>query len=225
METHKVHVYVGTGGDHQDEFLRGDRPRDLLRNSILTPSLGAAIMNAKYVNSLPLYRTWQEFSRNGVNISRQVMAGWIIRCCERYLAPMYASLKERLLEYPVTQSDETPVEVIRDGRGAGSTSYMWVHRSGEMYREKPVVLYEYQKTRNSSHPKEFYKNYKGILVTDGLEQYHKIERELPGLRNANCWAPCQARLRVRGKSPWKKQSRSGAPVGSVPGAGKDQHDL
>ncbi len=188
VETHKVHVYVGTGGDHQDEFLRGDRPRDLLRNSILTPSLGAAIMNAKYVNSLPLYRTWQEFSRNGVNISRQVMAGWIIRCCERYLAPMYASLKERLLEYPVTQSDETPVEVIRDGRGAGRTSYMWVHRSGEMYREKPVVLYEYQKTRNSSHPKEFYKNYKGILVTDGLEQYHKIERELPGLRNANCWA-------------------------------------
>ena len=94
-----------------------------------------------------------------------------------------------------------------------------------MYREKPVVLYEYQKTRNSSHPKEFYKNYKGILVTDGLEQYHKIERELPGLRNANCWASCQARLRVRGKSPWKKQSRSGAPVGSVPGAGKDQHDL
>ena len=74
-------------------------------------------MNAKYVNSLPLYRTWQEFSRNGVNISRQVMAGWIIRCCERYLAPMYASLKERLLEYPVTQSDETPVEVIRTGCG------------------------------------------------------------------------------------------------------------
>ena len=65
---------------------------------------------------------------------------------------------------------------------------MWVHRSGELYREKPVVLYEYQKTRNSSHPKEFYKDHQGILVTDGLEQYHKIERELPGLRNANCWA-------------------------------------
>lgn len=93
-----------------------------------------------------------------------------------------------------------------------------------MNRERPVVLYEYQKTRNSSHPKEFYKDYKGILVTDGLEQYHKIERELLGLRNANCWA-CQARLRGRGKSPWKKQFRSGAPVGNVPDAGKDQHDL
>ena len=93
VETHKVHEYVGTDGEHQDEFFRGDRPKDLLRNSILTPSLGAAIMNAKYVNSLPLYRIEQEFSRNGVNISRQVMAGWIIRCCEKYLAPMYGCLK------------------------------------------------------------------------------------------------------------------------------------
>ena len=31
VEVHTVEVYVGTGGDHQDEFLRGKRPRDLLR--------------------------------------------------------------------------------------------------------------------------------------------------------------------------------------------------
>ena len=49
-----------------------------------------------------------------------------------------------------------------------------MHRSGELYTEQPIVLYEYQKTRHSDHPKEFYKNYNGILVTDGLEQYHKI---------------------------------------------------
>lgn len=37
VEIHTVEVYVGTDGDHQDEFLRGNRPRDLLRNSIVTP--------------------------------------------------------------------------------------------------------------------------------------------------------------------------------------------
>lgn len=188
VEKHKVHVYVGTDGERQDEFLRGDRPKDLLRNSILTPSLGAAIGNAKYVNSLPLYRIEQEFLRNGVTISRQTMADWIIKCAQRYLQPLYEYLRIKLLEYPVAQADETPVEVIRDGRSAGSKSYMWVHRSCELYQEKPLVLYEYQKTRNSMHPKEFYKDYQGILVTDGLEQYHKLERELPGVRNANCWA-------------------------------------
>ena len=43
VERHKVDVAVGTRGDHQDEFLRGDRPKDLLRASLVTPSLEADI--------------------------------------------------------------------------------------------------------------------------------------------------------------------------------------
>ena len=148
VENHKVHVYVGTDSDHQDEFLGGDRPKDLLHNSILTPSLGAAIINAKYVNLPPLYRIKQEFQRNGVNLSRQTMANWVIRCSKRYLSPLYDYLRIKLLEYHVSQADEIPVEVIHDGRSAGSKSYMLVHRSKEMYTDRTNVLYEYQKTRN-----------------------------------------------------------------------------
>ena len=82
VEVHTVEVYVGTGGEHQDEFLRADRPKYLLRNSIVTPSLEAAVINAKYVNALPLYRIEQEFARNGVNLSRQTMSNWTISCAE-----------------------------------------------------------------------------------------------------------------------------------------------
>lgn len=188
VEIHTVEVYVGTDGNHQDEFLRGDRPADLLRNSIVTPSLEAAVMNAKYVNSIPLYRIEQEFQRNGINISRQTMANWTILCADRYLKPLYDRLHTELIKYHVSQSDETPVKVHRDGRPAGSQSYMWVHRSGEFYKERPIVLYEYQKTRHHDHPKEFYKDFQGILVTDGLQQYHLIEQEISGLTSANCWA-------------------------------------
>ena len=67
-------MYVETDGDPQDEFKRGDRPKDLLRNSIVTPSLFASILNVEYVNSSALHRIEQEFERNGVNISRQTMA-------------------------------------------------------------------------------------------------------------------------------------------------------
>ncbi len=187
-EMHTVEVYVGTGGDHQDEFLRGDRPKDLLRNSIVTPSLAAAILNGKYVNSLPLYRIEQELARNDIRISRQTMANWVIAITNRYLVPLYVILKEVLLGYHVCQADETPVQVIHDGRPAGSKSYMWVHRSGEFYRDRPVVLYEYQRTRHHDHPKEWYRDFRGILLTDGLQQYHMLEKELPGLISANCWA-------------------------------------
>lgn len=52
----------------------------------------------------------------------------------------------------------------------------------------PVIVYEYQKTRHSDHPKAYYRDFSGVLVTDGLEQYHKLGRDLEGITNANCMA-------------------------------------
>ena len=46
-------------------------------------------MNGKYVNAVPLYRLEQEFSRYGLNITRQNMANWMIRLGESYLAILY----------------------------------------------------------------------------------------------------------------------------------------
>lgn len=40
---------------------------------------------------------------------------------------------------------------------------------------KPIVLYDYQKTRKLDHPREFLKDFKGIVVTDGYQFYHSIE--------------------------------------------------
>ncbi len=188
VEVHTVKVYVGTGGDHQDEFIRGDRPKALLRNSIATPSLVSAVFNGKFVNSLPYERMEQEFKRNGVNITKQNMADWTINISNKYFKSFCERMRYHLLLYDVTQSDETPCQVINDGRNPGSKSYMWVHRSGELYRDKKIVLYEYQKGRDHHIPLEYYKDFSGVLVTDGLSQYHLVDKKLEGIRNANCWA-------------------------------------
>ena len=196
VEDHTVEVAVGTKGDHQDEFLRGDRPKDLLRNSIVTPSLMAAIMNAKYVNAVPLYRLENEFRYNGLNIPRQNMANWVIRCAEKYLPPLISLMKKELLSWDVTQCDETTVQVINDNDpddpmdqkgNPGHKNYMWIHHSCEFNHERPVILYEYQRGRGHEIPLGYYKGYTGILLTDGLQQYHMLEN-LIGLTNANCWA-------------------------------------
>ena len=186
-EKHIVKVYVGTDGLHQDEFLRGDHPATLFRGSIATPSLEAAIINTKYVNCNPLDRISREFQTNGLNLSKQTMSNWTVWSAERYFLPVYNLMKQQQLAAHVNQSDETPVEVIHDGRSAGSQSYMWVHITGELSPVPKIIVYEYQKTRHSDHPKEYYKDFKGILMTDGLSQYHKTARELDGLTNANCF--------------------------------------
>ena len=187
VEKHTVEVYVGTDGIHQDEFVRGDRPKDLIRNSIVTPSLGAAILNGKYVNSIPLYRIEQEFDRNDLNISRQTMANWVISF-DDYFEPLWQRMKYHLKLLPVMQADETPVLVLNNGEPQRSKCYMWLYRSGEYHSERRIILYEYQVSRDHKHPREFLANYKGFLVTDGLQQYHLVEQEIEGLTNANCWA-------------------------------------
>ena len=187
-EKHVVKVYVGTDGLHQDEFLRGDHPATLFKGSIATPSLEAAVINAKYVNSNPLDRIARDFQANGLNLSKQTMSNWTVWSAERYFLPLYEWMKKRQLKAHVNQCDETPLEVIHDGRPAGSKSYMWVHLTGELSPVPKIIIYEYQKTRHSDHPKEYYKDFTGFLMTDGLEQYHKLERDLEGVTNANCMA-------------------------------------
>ena len=84
--------------------------------------------------------------------------------------------------------------VNKDGRDAGSKSYMWVYRTGKMYKDRPIVIYDYQRTRKSDHPREFLKDFKGICVTDGYQVYHSIEKERDDLTIAGCWAHARRRF-------------------------------
>lgn len=133
VEEHHIVIYS----------VRAPHPRNLLRGSLVSPSLTAAIINGKYVNAVPLYRLEKEFERYGLSIPRQNMANWMIRLGEGYLGIMYDYRHSLLYEYHVIQADETPVLVNKDGRPAGSQSWMWVYRSGFMQQERQIILYEY----------------------------------------------------------------------------------
>ena len=183
VEEHHVRVYAGK---KEDKIVKAIRPKSLLRNSVATPSLVASIMNAKYVNGLPLHRIAQEFKRNEVNISKQVMANWMIRCSERYLNPVFMRMHELLLSSDVIQQDETPVKVSKDGRPANSNSYMWVYRTGKYHKEAPMVLYDYQKTRKTENPERFLKGFHGICVSDAYSVYESMDKNHSEITFAFC---------------------------------------
>jgi transposase len=186
FEVIEHHVAVYAGSDNET-MVRAARPADLMRNCVATPSLVAGILNYKYVNAQPIARLSKEFENHDVRISSQNMCNWTIKCAERYISRLYERLRKELYSYHVIHADETPVLVNKDGRPAGSKSYMWVYRSGAL-EEHPFVLYDYQKTRKSDHPREFLKDFKGYCITDGYEVYHTIDRERDDLTFAGCWA-------------------------------------
>ena len=172
-------------------------------------------MNAKYVNAIPINRMAEEFKRNDVNISRQVMANWTIQCSEKYLSILYDELHKELFNSKVLQADETPVLVRKDGRPAGSKSYLWVYRTAKMYNADPIVIYEYQKTRKIDHPREFLKGYAGTVVTDGYQVYHSIADEREDLIIAGCWS--HARRKFADFFAWINENKGSVPAKSATG--------
>ena len=194
FEVKEYHICVYVSADGK-KFAKAKRPQaDLFRNSIATPSLLAGILNYKYVNALPVHRLAQDFKRSEVNISPQVMCNWVIKSSEIYFSLVYDWMKDVLLKQPVVQADETTLKVNRDGRKAGSSSYMWVYITGEHDDSgKKIVLYDYCRTRSTEHLREFLSSYKGILVSDGYQSYHTFSKE-QSLTSAGCWTHSRRRF-------------------------------
>ena len=184
---HHVAVYAARKND-VDTIVRADRPVDLLRNSIATPSLVAAIMNAKYTNAIPLYRIAQDFEQNDMILGRTTMANWVIRCSERYLSLVYERLQIHLRSQTIIQADETTCQVTKDGRPSDAKSYMFVYRTSEYCKEKPVILYQYGKTRSKSNIQKFLTGFSGTLVSDAFSGYKSLDKNDENIHSAFCWA-------------------------------------
>ncbi|WP_141235700.1 IS66 family transposase [Pseudoalteromonas sp. NBT06-2] len=159
-------------------------PPSIIPRSIATPSLLAQIITSKYQYSLPLYRQESLFKQYGINLSRQTMSDWMIKCSTLF-KPLYDYLRLQLLKQPVIYADETTLKVIQENR---SKCYMWVYCSGADSRGDSVisniVLYDYNKgSRSSQAVIDYLDGYDGYLQVDGYPGYNKVDATLVG-----CWA-------------------------------------
>ena len=163
---------------------KAQTPTSLMNHSLASPSSVANVMYQKYVNSVPLYRQEKEWERMGLSLSRATMANWIIRCSQDYLMPVVEHLQKKLLERNIVHCDETPVQVLKEeGKKPQTKSYMWLYRTGDDGKP-PVILYDYQPSRNGDHAVVFLKDFKGFVHSDGYSGYNK----LTGITRCGCWA-------------------------------------
>lgn len=148
-------------------------PNSLLYKSMASNELLSHVLCLKYQFALPLYRQETYFDMLGVGLSRQTLSNWIIGAANEFEI-VYDIMKEKLLESHYVQADETTVVVV-DSKGNDSKAkkYMWLYKTGEA--KNPIILYDYQRTRSSSCPKDFLKGFSGILQTDGYQGYNKVE--------------------------------------------------
>lgn len=87
---------------------------------VKSASLLSQLITCKYQFGLPLYRQETLLGDIGIELSRQTMSNWMLRCAELF-SPVYQRLKEALLSQAVIHADETPLNIIN---ADNVTSYM-----------------------------------------------------------------------------------------------------
>ncbi len=213
VDEHHVHVYASKKND--GTIVKADRPKDLFRNSIATPSLVAMIIHAKYTNHVPLERQHKCYEDNGVNLEVNTMANWMMNAADLYLNTIYEEMHKQLLDCKIVHADETPLQVIRDGRPAGSESRMWVYCSNTDTGSPPITLFDYEKTRKAEHPDRFLAGYTGTLVTDGYQVYHTLDKQRDDMKVAGCWIHARRRLSDHVKSKTDENSIAAEGVSRI----------
>jgi transposase len=139
-------------------------------------ALLAHVMVAKYCDHMPLYRQSRIYARDGVDIERSTMAGWVGQG-DALLDPLAAALGRYTLGSAKVHADDTPVPVLDPGRGRTKTGRLWVYVRDDRpcaSQDAPAVWFQYSPDRGGEHPREHLKRYRGILQADAYSGYSKL---------------------------------------------------
>jgi transposase len=168
----------------QERFALAPLPPQPIEQGMVGPGLLAQILVSKYEYHLPLYRQEKMFREQfGVELSRKTMGCWVEQAAE-LLKPVYRAIRDDLLRGNYLQADETPIRYLDpDVKGKSQQGYLWTYS-----RPGGDVLFEWRVSRSREGPKEFLKNFKGKLQTDGYSAYESLAKEHGGLTLIGCWA-------------------------------------
>jgi transposase len=157
-------------------------PARIIEKSLVSDRVIVDTVVRKYADHNPLYRQSVILNRDAaIDISRATLDGWVMRVGE-LLTPIVEVMRRELIAGHYLQADETPVDVqMHEGRGRNHQAYLWQYGS-----PGGAVVFDFRLGRGREGPKQFLKNFEGVLQTDGYAAYDQVGGA--GVVHAACWA-------------------------------------
>jgi len=131
------------------------------------------VIIAKFADHLPLYRLAQIAARQGVILALPTLADWVGRIGVA-LQPLADRLAWHLLQESVLHADETPVQQLDPGSGKTKKAYLWAYRSNGLGQGPPIVVFDYQASREGRHAALFLRGWHGHLMVDDYAGYKAL---------------------------------------------------
>lgn len=166
-------------------------PDSILPKSRIDESLLAEIVTRKFSDHLPLYRLAEIFSRDGVQITRQLLSQWMIRL-GKALLPLYFLMLTRIKESGLGFIDETPVNLQVKGKGKLQKGYMWVLVGGgrEAGLDPPYRVYQFFPNRRYENASSLLEDFVGFMHSDKYGAYVELAES-----DKIIWQPCWGHIR------------------------------
>ena len=144
-------------------------PVRIAPKSIFSDETIVNFLISKYCDATPLYRQCAGLRRDfDIDVALSTINDSVLRVGE-LLIPILDWMKRDLLAGNYIQADETYVGVqTRDKKGENHTGYFWQYSAPGR-----GVVFDFEMTRSKEVPKAFFKDYGGILHTDGYVAYEK----------------------------------------------------
>src|SRR6187549_3909807 len=99
-------------------------PERPVTGGMATEALLAHVLVAKYADFLPLYRQAGIFARQGIDLDRSTLCGWVGRACW-WLEPLWRLLRRHVMSSTRIFADDTTLPVLDPGRGRTKTGRLW----------------------------------------------------------------------------------------------------
>ena len=149
----------------------------------------AHVAVSKYLDHLPLYRQSEIYARQGVDLERSTMAGWVGAISE-LVQPLVDEIGRYVAAGSKVHADDTPVPVLDPGRGTTKTARLWAYVRDDRpagSADPPAAWYRYTPTREGAHPRAHLAGFEGILQADGFSGFNGLY-ESGKILEAGCWA-------------------------------------
>lgn len=154
-------------------------------HSVLTGSLAANIIDAKFNLGVPLYRYSKYLNDHHIPLSTMDLSNYILST-DNLLKPLYDLMLSKLVNTSsgVIFADETPLEILDYQKEGRKNGYIFAYVSS--FYDHPIYIYNFSKTRETDKTKDILNGFNGTLVCDGYSGYNDIASK--DIRIQRCWA-------------------------------------
>jgi transposase len=172
-----------------DGIVQAPAPHRPIDRGLAGPGLLAHVLVGKYADHLPLYRQSGIYAREGVDLDRSTLAGWV-GGATRTLEPLIDAIRQYVLATLKLHADDIPVPVLAPGNGKTKTARLWTYVRDDRpagSADAPAVWFAYSADRKSEHPANHLATFRGRLQADAFPGFNRLY-EVGGITEIACWA-------------------------------------